>query len=444
MAFDPDQHFRQFDFHSCKHVLVAVSGGSDSLGLLHGLHVFLQSMPSRPLLSAVTVDHALRATSAAEAAGVAAFCAKLGISHIIKTWQGAKPLTGIQSAARDERRALISQCASEIGADVILTGHTLDDQIETVVMRQRRGSGPGLAGIAAASLAFDDRGDGRPIWIVRPLLDVKRADIRDYLNARSVAWADDPSNENLAYERIAVRRELAGASEEHLRDLRQLSATAAARRARLAADAGEIISNFVQEVMPGLVVLDPTAFAGNDPQALTVLLRTLIAFAGASSSVGDGLIAQTIIERVLTLDSSKGTKPWRETSNGALIEVRRTGVFLLREGRRKRHGQLEFDGRYRTTGAALPARASLALPLNVPVPASLVRRAADMEPMYSDNETVTHTAYEAARSGYPLRRLINPWPDLVPLFDFPLAKSLYSMAGEADIFEPPVYSHGKN
>ncbi len=449
MAFDPDQHFGKFDFRSCRHVLVAVSGGSDSLGLLHALHGYLKSRPDGPLLSAVTVDHALREGSAAEAEGVAAFCARLGVPHVIKTWQGVKPLTGVQAAARQERRALICQCAFEVGADVIFTGHTLDDQIETVVMRQRRGSGPGLAGIAEASLAFDDRGDGRPVWIMRPLLPVLRADIRDYLSARDVPWADDPSNDNLAYERIAVRRELAGASSDALRDLVELSSAAATKRERLAAQAGGILLNYVREVAPGLVGIELPAFAPQqslvrESPALIVLLRTLIAFAGGASSVGDAHVAHSIIERAVAMHHAHGSKPWRETSNGALIEVRQSGVFMLREGRKTQRDNVEFDGRYRTTGVAQYVNAPDLLAHALAVPASLVRRANDLEPIYGAEGAERLTAFDAARSGYPLRRLINPWPDLVPLFDFSLAKNLYSIAGQADIPVPPVYFHGKN
>ena len=77
MAFNPNQYFSKFDFQSYRHVLVAVSGGSDSVGLLCALRTYLKSLPFGPMLSAVTVDHALRDGSAAEAASVAALCAKL-------------------------------------------------------------------------------------------------------------------------------------------------------------------------------------------------------------------------------------------------------------------------------------------------------------------------------------------------------------------------------
>jgi tRNA(Ile)-lysidine synthase len=444
MAFDLIQHFRKFEFGSCRHVLVAVSGGSDSVGLLLALNSHLKSLPSGPSLSAVTVDHGLREGSAKEAADVAALCARLNIPHIIKQWQGAKPATGIQAAARHERRALLCQCATEIGADVIATGHTFDDQIETVVMRQRRGSGPGLAGIADASLGYDDRGDGGPVWIVRPLLDVTRCDIRNYLQAQQIAWVDDPSNDNQAYERIAVRNELLTASDEMRRDIFELSLSAASKRERLATHAGRLLNSHVREVAPGLVHIDPSLFATSESPVISVLLRTMIAFSGGAASLGDGQIADDIIQHVATFGFSKGAKPWRATSNRALIEIRQTGVYLLREGRKVVRGNIEYDGRYRATSAHRLVKPFDLIAPSADVPLSLLRKAHDQEPHYEADSVSNISAYEAARSGYALRRLLNPWPDLVPLFDLELAKNLSVLASTGAFPARPVYCHVKN
>ena len=444
MAFNPNQYFSKFDFQSYRHVLVAVSGGSDSVGLLCALRTYLKSLPFGPMLSAVTVDHALRDGSAAEAAGVAALCAKLKVPHVIKQWQGAKPLTGIQATARHERRALLCQTATELDAHLILTGHTVDDQIETVVMRQRRGSGPGLAGIATASLAYSDRSDGRPIWIARPLLGAARTDIRDYLLRAQIPWIDDPSNDNTAYERIAVRHELKAASEAMRRDIVDKSSVAASKRERLSIEAADLLQSFVREAAPGLIRIDTGAFATTNVPPLCVLLRTLIAFAGGAASHGDSQITEDIRTQANAIGRSLGAKPWRETSNGALIEVRQTGVYLLREGRKKQRNHLEFDGRYRSTGSTRCVATLTPNPEGPTAPASLVRRSFDLEPLYGSNEADKLTAFEAARSGYPLRRLINPWPDLVPLFDLALAENLSLMAGAGGLPTAPVYRHGKN
>ncbi|MGL4488567.1 MAG: tRNA lysidine(34) synthetase TilS [Rhizobiaceae bacterium] len=444
MAFYPDQHFRAFDFRSCKHLLVAVSGGSDSAGLLCGLHAYLNTLDVRPRLSAVTVDHALRDGSLAEAQGVAALCAQLNIAHTIKQWQGAKPSSGIQAAARKERRALLCQTASEIGADVICTGHTQDDQIETVVMRQRRGSGPGLAGIAEASLGYDDRGDGRPVWMWRPLVGVSRQDIRDYLQREAISWADDPSNDNEVYERVAVRKELSGLNEGKHREILALQARAATARQRLAQEAAVLMAQHVREVTPGLIHIEGRAFANANSSALPVLLRTLIAFAGGAATLGDGAICETIIAKAAAHCQGTGAKPWRTTSNGALIELRQGGVYLLREARARKSSHVEFDGRYRATARAHSVALPHSLSPDVAAPASLVRRAMELEPLFSVDETTQLPAFEAARSGCALRRLINPWPDLVPLFDLALAKGLSALASAQVIPEISIYSAVKN
>jgi tRNA(Ile)-lysidine synthase len=440
MAFDPQQHFASFDFSACKNVVVAVSGGSDSVGLLVGLHAYFQSLKNAPVLHAVTVDHALRDGSLEEAQAVTALCHRLKISHVIKRWEGAKPLSALQSHARRERRALLSHAASACCANVILTGHTLDDQIETVVMRQKRGSGPGLAGIADASLTFDDRSDGSPIWIARPLLKVTRQDIRDYLIATGISWIDDPSNNNDAFERIAVRKELAAMSDaarSGLIDMRNLTAT---KREKLAKAACDLLQAYVAEVTPGLLLIEQRAFEAKDRAALAVMLRALIAFAGGSANLGDGQIVETIIKQVASYAFERGAKPWRETSNGALIEIRQSGIYLARDGRKTQRSQVEFDGRYRTIQSGSRSQIDGQTKPEVQIaPASLVRRAMGLEPVYGGEGAELMAAFDAARSGHPLRRLINPWPDLVPHFDLALAQSLNRVAGGMSFPALPVY-----
>ena len=177
---------------------VALSGGGDSLALLHLLHEW----GGRPL-RAVTVDHGLRVASMAEALRAGEMAAALNIPHQIFKWGHEGDITGnLQDAARAARRRLIADWARETGLGAVALGHTADDQAETFLMRLARGSGlDGLAsmdGIVAASGV---------IW-ARPLLHVRRGDLRDYLKDRSIGWIDDPSNEDTGFERVRVREAL--------------------------------------------------------------------------------------------------------------------------------------------------------------------------------------------------------------------------------------------
>jgi len=114
------------------HILVAISGGSDSTGLLLALHEASIGSGDQVRLSAVTVDHALRPESADEAKKVATLCAGLGIFHAVRRWEDQKPASGLAEASRLARYHLIAGVADTMSADVIVTGHTRGDQRETV------------------------------------------------------------------------------------------------------------------------------------------------------------------------------------------------------------------------------------------------------------------------------------------------------------------------
>ena len=342
------------------------------------------------------------------------------------------------------RRVLLCEAAGEVDAPFIITGHTLDDQIETVAMRQRRGDGPGLAGIAPASLAFNDRADGGGIWFLRPFLGERRKTLRNYLAQGGVAWIDDPSNDNHAFERVAIRHELNAAGEERFLALRYLQNQAAIQRRGISREAARLVSFYASEPATGLVRLDPGVFQSANLEAVRLTIQVLAAFAGGSARPADAKIADMVIEAALVSGFGIGRKPSRRAVSGAIIDIRKDGVWFMRESRRTMNAQLAFDGRYRALGANRIRKGGPIEGAKRSVAASLVQHALACEPKYVGDDGDVIASREAARSGLPLRRLINPWPDLVPGFDAKLAERLSEMAGEGTFPPCPVHPDGKN
>lgn len=166
---------------------VALSGGGDSMAMLH-----LARKMGRDV-AAVTVDHGLRDVRS-ELDLCRSACAQLGVPHDVLRWawdgQG-----NVQARARDARRQLMAQWADARGIPAVLLAHTRDDQAETVLLRIARGSGvDGLAGMARRT----------GLW-VRPLLDVTRAELRDWLRGQGIDWAEDPSNDDPRFDRVRAR-----------------------------------------------------------------------------------------------------------------------------------------------------------------------------------------------------------------------------------------------
>ena len=179
---------------------VAVSGGSDSLALLHLLHDWQSA--GGPAVRAATVDHGLRAGAAAEAAEVARICAGLGVAHKTLAWRDWDGAGNLPDRARRARYALLAEWARGHGIADIAVGHTEDDLAETFVMRLARGAG--VDGLAA----MRDRWREAGVTFHRPLLALRRDHLRDLLRARGVAWVEDPTNSDAGYERVRTRAAL--------------------------------------------------------------------------------------------------------------------------------------------------------------------------------------------------------------------------------------------
>ena len=230
---------------------VAVSGGGDSLALLLMLSA---AAPGR--VAAVTVDHGLRPESAGEASAVASLCAGHGIPHATLGWQGWDGRGNLQDQARQARRRLIAGWARERGIGAVALGHTLDDQAETLVMRLARGSGvDGLSGMAEVS-----RAEGI-LWL-RPLLATRRAELRRWLEAAQVAWAEDPSNADARFDRVRARAALPQLAALGIGAERLAATARAMARARVALERGtaDLADACLADGGAGDCLLDPGPF----------------------------------------------------------------------------------------------------------------------------------------------------------------------------------------
>lgn len=364
--------FEPFGFGQARAVIAAVSGGSDSLGLLFLLRDYMATLKHPPRLIAVTVDHQLRAESSAEAENVGRLCQRYGIEHRILTWDEAKPASGLAAAARTARYRLLSQAAQDAGAAFIVTGHTQDDQIETFLMRKERSAHAEARGLAAMSPRSLLGGLGREgsVELARPLLSVSRQTLRDELRKRGIEWVDDPSNANTEYERPRVRLGAAAKADRQAVLDRIAEAGAARERdnAALIAALGDPASLRIDA--NGALLVDPQHYAALPDNARRLFSGLLAAIAGGRRFLpGDS--ERSRIERVLSgADDNR-----RLTVFGALIERGGEGSphRFLREKRNLPKLHLEpgkpiiWDGRFRfwnegsiNFGLAAPGRQELA------------------------------------------------------------------------------------
>ena len=185
-------------FARSQKAIIAVSGGGDSVALLH--LVARLAPRRRPELVVAHLDHALRRGSGTDARFVARLAASLGLPFVAlrqDVREARSKDESLEEAARRVRRAFLVKTARDAGADVIATGHTMDDQAETILMRLARGAGP----LALAAMAPQGPGP-----FVKPLLSLEREALRAWLRKRRLPFRNDPSNARLVFDRNRVRR----------------------------------------------------------------------------------------------------------------------------------------------------------------------------------------------------------------------------------------------
>lgn len=335
-------------------VVLAVSGGPDSVALMRlaaGLRAYA---PLRPVLVAA-VDHGLRPESRAEAEQVAAWAEAAGLPHRILAWAGAKPRTRLQEAARAARYDLLFDLAREVGACAVLTGHTLDDQAETVLMRLTRGTGvAGLAGMRP-------RSERAGMTLGRPFLTLRKARLIATCRAEGWPFLDDPFNADPRFARARLRRLMPLIAREGVTPERLAALAVRARRAddALAARARAIMEAARFAAGEGRVAFDGAILrAEPDAILLRIVAQAIVAAVGASARPVrlDRLEARVLGDLRGALDRRE---PLRITLGGALIHLGADGRLTLTPEPPRRataRSRLNQPGRIEAAGPAFPER----------------------------------------------------------------------------------------
>lgn len=308
------------------HLAVATSGGADSMALALLAAGWARQQGARQqgaAVTALTIDHGLRAGSAAEAGQVAAWLRSRGIAHAVLAWQGTKPRHGIQAAAREARyRLLTDWCHAHRVADLVLAHHQ-DDQAETYLMRLARGSGPtGLAAMAAVTVR-----DG--VRLLRPFLGIPKERLRATLRAHGQEWIEDPANADPRYGRTAVRQSLVRLAAEGVPAAHFAETARAFGRARAAEEraTGALLARHA--------TLDPAGFCwlGSAGSALTPGALTPAALAHVLGVVG-GRPFPPEREALARLHGWAGSATGgSRTLHGCILTKRAGRLLICREAR---------------------------------------------------------------------------------------------------------------
>jgi tRNA(Ile)-lysidine synthase len=307
------------DWRAAPAIVLAVSGGPDSIALMWLAARWRRTLTRGPRLIAVTVDHGLRPEAAREAHEVKRLARTLDLSHRTVRWTGAKPKTGVPAAARSARYRLLAQAARSSGATHILTAHTRDDQAETLLMRLMRGSG--IAGLAA--MARQSERDG--VLLARPFLHVSKAQLIATLKKAKLGFADDPTNRDPTFTRPRIRAMMPVLAAEG-GDARNL--------ARLASRLGR--ANAAVEVMVDgaaryLALRDRQASPGFDAKAFSAMpeeirLRLLLRAIDRSGHEGPAELGKVetllaALDRMLAEKTSGRQPRLKQTLAGALVTL---------------------------------------------------------------------------------------------------------------------------
>lgn len=324
------------DWKNAKGIVLAVSGGPDSMAMLWLTARWRADFKTGPRLFAVTVDHGLRKESSREARVAKALAQSLSIEHRTLRWRGEKPTTGLQAAARKARYDLLAKEARRVGASHIFTAHTRDDQAETFIMRLSRGSG--IAGLAA--MARQSPRDG--MTLARPLIDVEKAQLVATLKKAGIAYADDPSNYDPRFTRPRLRALMPALATEgaDARNLARISLRLARANAAL-----DVMTEGAERYLalmnpqPNTVGFDVSSFSRLSDEIRVRLLLRMIDRVGREGPAELGKVESLLDALDGALSSARSgvsSVRFKRTLAGAAISMEQGRLIVVAAPKRKR------------------------------------------------------------------------------------------------------------
>ena len=306
-------------------IALAVSGGPDSMAMMHLFALWRQKHPLKTGQKdlVLSVDHGLRKEAADEVAFVIKTANQLGFEAVPLKVEGLQGKAGIQQKARVARYEDVTAVMKERAVNTLLTAHTKDDQAETFLMRVKRGSGvEGLSCILPKRELYG-------VKLVRPLLETSKQDLLDWLQERDLKWCDDPSNKDDGFERVKVRKLLG-----ELDETGELSHGIAesTRRLQGTREALEVWTEnfFALEVtchLDGRLGVNKAAFL-KLPHAMQtmVLQRALQAFRQRQVQLSK---LERGVDHLVTIAKDKSTPKARFALGGVMIEKTPSKEFLF-------------------------------------------------------------------------------------------------------------------
>ncbi len=301
-------------------MLIALSGGGDSAALLH----LLAEHFGAARLRAGVIDHALRRGSESDAARALAMAAALGVQGAVTTLTWDDGANRSQHAARLKRYRALCAMAHERSARVIVTGHTRDDQAETVLMRAARNPTWRALGGMRAMTRPPVWPEGRGLFLARPLLRTRREPLRAYLRERGASWIDDPANDSPRFERVVARKALAREEAGGLDPMRlaAIAETLAPHLAELDAQAAALIARAAR-FEADTIVLTLSAWDRLDIVSERALWLLITAASGAE--IGPHPTKVRILDKLM-----RGTRrPFTGVTLGGVALKARGGTIVM-------------------------------------------------------------------------------------------------------------------